>query len=53
VSKVVKDPEVAEKLSKTGFSVVYKNPAEFAKLMDVQWDVYAKVIREANVKVAP
>lgn len=51
VSKVIKDPEVSKKLSATGFSVAYKNPAEFAKLMDEQWGIYAKVIKEANIKV--
>jgi hypothetical protein len=31
--------------------VAYKNPSEFSKLMDEQWGIYAKVIREANIKV--
>ena len=34
VSKMVKDPEVAKKLSATGFNVAYKNPAEFGKLIE-------------------
>jgi tripartite-type tricarboxylate transporter receptor subunit TctC len=51
VSKVIKDPEVSKKLSETGFSVAYKNPAEFSKLMDEQWNIYAKVIKEANIVV--
>jgi tripartite-type tricarboxylate transporter receptor subunit TctC len=51
VSKVTKDPEVSKKLSETGFSVAYKNPSEFLKLIDEQWNIYAKVIREANIKV--
>lgn len=51
VSKVVNDPEVAKKFSANGFSVAYKNPAEFAKLIDEQWNIYARVIREANIKV--
>jgi tripartite-type tricarboxylate transporter receptor subunit TctC len=51
VSSVIKDPELAKKLSATGFSVAYKNPSEFSKLMDEQWGIYAKVIKEANIKV--
>jgi tripartite-type tricarboxylate transporter receptor subunit TctC len=51
VSNMIKDPELTKKLSETGFSVAYKNPAEFSKLMDEQWNIYAKVIREANIKV--
>jgi tripartite-type tricarboxylate transporter receptor subunit TctC len=51
VSKAIKDPEVSKKFSETGFSVAYKNPSEFSKLMDEQWGIYAKVIREANIKV--
>ena len=51
VANVIKDPEVSKKLSETGFSVAYKNPAEFSKLMDEQWGIYARIIKEANIKV--
>ena len=51
VAKAVKDPEVSKKLSETGFSLVYKNPAELAKLINEQWAIYARVIKEANIKV--
>jgi tripartite-type tricarboxylate transporter receptor subunit TctC len=51
VSKVVKDPEVSKKFSETGFGVAYKAPSEFSKLIDDQWGIYAKVIKEANIKV--
>jgi hypothetical protein len=27
-----------------------KDSSEFSKLIDEQWDVYAKVIKKANVK---
>ena len=48
---MIKDPELAKKLSATGFTVAYKNPAEFGKLIEDQWSIYAKVIKEANIKV--
>ena len=51
VSNMIKDPELAKKLSATGFTVAYKNPAEFGKLIEDQWSIYAKVIKEANIKV--
>ncbi len=51
VSAAIKDPEVSKKLSEAGFSVAYRNPSEFSKLMNEQWDIYAKVIKEANIKV--
>jgi tripartite-type tricarboxylate transporter receptor subunit TctC len=51
VSAAIKDPEVSKKLSEAGFIVAYKNPAEFSKLMNEQWDIFAKVIKEANIKV--
>jgi tripartite-type tricarboxylate transporter receptor subunit TctC len=51
VSTAVKDPEVSKKLSDAGFGMAYRNPTEFSKLMNEQWDIYAKVIKEANIKV--
>ncbi len=51
VSKAVKDLGVSKKLSQTGFSLAYKNPAELAKLINEQWAIYARVIKEANIKV--
>jgi tripartite-type tricarboxylate transporter receptor subunit TctC len=51
VSKAVKDPEVSKKLSETGFRLAYKTPAELEKLINEQWAVYARVIKEANIKV--
>ncbi|OGP53570.1 MAG: hypothetical protein A2162_01880 [Deltaproteobacteria bacterium RBG_13_52_11b] len=51
VSATVKDPEISKKLSGAGFSVAYKNPFEFSKLMNEQWDIFARVIKEANIKV--
>ncbi len=51
VSKAVKDPGVSKKLSDTGFRLAYKTPDELAKLINEQWAVYARVIKEANIKV--
>ena len=51
VSKAVEDPEVSKKLSNTGFRLAYKTPAELAKLIDEHWAIYARVIKEANIKV--
>jgi tripartite-type tricarboxylate transporter receptor subunit TctC len=51
VSNMIKDPELAKKLSATGFNVAYKNPAEFGKLIEDQWGIYARIIKEANIKV--
>ena len=45
-----KDPEVSKKFSEAGFNVSYKNPSEFSKLIHEQWDIYARVIKEANIK---
>jgi len=47
----MKDPEVSKKLSEAGFSVAYRNPSEFSKLVNDQWDIFARVIKEANIKV--
>ena len=51
VSATVKDPEVSKKLSEAGFNVAYRNPSEFSKLVNDQWNIFARVIKEANIKV--
>jgi len=51
VGAAIKDAEVSKKLAETGFLVSYKGPSEFSKLMTQQWDIYARVIKEANLKV--
>jgi tripartite-type tricarboxylate transporter receptor subunit TctC len=51
VGATMKDPEVSKKLSDAGFIVAYKAPSEFSKLMNEQWDIFARVIKEANIKV--
>jgi tripartite-type tricarboxylate transporter receptor subunit TctC len=51
VTATAKDPEVGKKLSDAGFTVAFKGPQDFAKLINVQWDIFAKVIKEANIKL--
>jgi len=51
VAATARDPEVAKKLSASGFSMSYKGPADFTKLIDGQWDIFGRVIKEANLKV--
>ncbi|MDA8125603.1 MAG: tripartite tricarboxylate transporter substrate binding protein [Deltaproteobacteria bacterium] len=50
VAKAVKDPEVAKKLSGTGFTLAYKPPAELAKLITAHWGLYDKVLKDAKIK---
>ena len=50
VAATAKDPEVAKKLADVGFTMDYKPPTEVSKLINEQWDVYAQVIKEANIK---
>ena len=50
VTATAKDPEVAKKLSDRGFDVDFKGPQEFSKVIAQQWDIFARVIKEANIK---
>ncbi len=49
VSNASKDPEMAKKLAQAGFNVAYKNPQEFSKLLNDQWEIFARVIKEADI----
>jgi tripartite-type tricarboxylate transporter receptor subunit TctC len=51
VAAAARDPEVAQKLSKAGFFVAFRGPQDFAKLINEQWDIFARVIKEANIKL--
>jgi tripartite-type tricarboxylate transporter receptor subunit TctC len=51
LSNAVKYPGLSKKLSEAGFTLVYRNPAELAKLINEHWAIYARVIKEANIKV--
>lgn len=51
VNTAIKDPEVTKRLSEAGFIVEYKGPSDFSKLINEHWDIFARVIKEANIKV--
>jgi tripartite-type tricarboxylate transporter receptor subunit TctC len=51
VSAAAKNPEVAKKLANVGCTLDYKGPQEFSTLLARQWDIYARIIKEANIKV--
>jgi tripartite-type tricarboxylate transporter receptor subunit TctC len=50
IAAAAKEPEVAKKLGEAGFTLAYKSPAEVSKLFNEQWDMYARVLKEANIK---
>ncbi len=50
VTATAKDPEVAKKLSEAGFNLASKGPQDFSTLLTGQGDIFAKVIKEANIK---
>ena len=50
-AKIVKSPEVAEKLSADGGEPVGSNPQEFRKLIAAEITVWNRVVRESGVKV--
>lgn len=49
MSNASKDPEMAKKLAQAGFNVAFKNPQEFSKLLTDQWEIFARVIKEAGI----
>jgi tripartite-type tricarboxylate transporter receptor subunit TctC len=51
LSAVAKDPDVAKKLNSAGFNIAYKNAQEFSTLINEQWDIFARVIKETDLKV--
>jgi tripartite-type tricarboxylate transporter receptor subunit TctC len=51
VSNASKDPEVSKKLASAGFNVAYRTPQEFSKLLNEQWEIFSKVIKESDMKV--
>jgi tripartite-type tricarboxylate transporter receptor subunit TctC len=51
VEAASKAPEVVKKLRDLGCDVVYKNPRETAKLIDDQWLVYDRIIKQHNIKL--
>jgi tripartite-type tricarboxylate transporter receptor subunit TctC len=51
VSAAAKDPELAKKLANAGFNLAYKNAHEFTALINEQWDIFGRVIKESDLKV--
>jgi tripartite-type tricarboxylate transporter receptor subunit TctC len=49
--KALADPEVKKRFADLGVEAVSSTPAEFAAFIRAEMDKYAKLIREANIKV--
>lgn len=50
IARVVMLPEVQERLGPLGFEPVANTPAQFARQVREEVEMYAKVVREANIK---
>jgi tripartite-type tricarboxylate transporter receptor subunit TctC len=46
-----KDPEVAKKLSDAGLTLGFKGPQDFGKLINAQYDIFGRLLKEANIRV--
>jgi hypothetical protein len=42
---------VGKKLADAGLTLAFKGPQDFAKTINVQWDIFGSVLKEANIKV--
>ena len=51
IAKILKDPEVQERLAKLGLDPSGMTPAELAAFQKVEIDKWAKVIKAANIKI--
>jgi len=51
VEAAVKNPECRKKLIDLGDVVEYRNPKEFSKKINEQWDVFSRFIKESDVKL--
>lgn len=50
LGRILRAPEVVGQLNKVGLDPTPSTPAEFAKFVRVEYDKWAKVIRDANIK---
>jgi tripartite-type tricarboxylate transporter receptor subunit TctC len=50
LGKILRAPDVVSQLDKVGLDPTPGTPAEFAKFVRTEYDRWAKVIREANIK---
>ena len=51
--KALADPDVKKRFADLGVEAVSSTPAEFAAFIKTEMDKYAKLIKEANIKVNP
>ncbi len=51
VQRIMKDPEVIQKIDDIGLILGGNTPAEFAKAMKRDSDIWGKVIKEANIRL--
>ena len=51
--KVLADPDVKKRFADLGVETVSSSPSEFAAFIKSEMDKYAKLIKEANIKVNP
>jgi tripartite-type tricarboxylate transporter receptor subunit TctC len=49
-AKILAQPEMKQRLAALGYDVVASTPEEFATRIKVEIDMWAKVIRAANIK---
>jgi tripartite-type tricarboxylate transporter receptor subunit TctC len=50
IVKVLRSPEIVEKLAQQGVDPVGNTPAEFAQIIRADIDKWAKVIKEAGIR---
>ena len=51
--KALADPDVKKKFADLGVEAVSSTPAEFSAFIRAETNKYAKLIKEANIKVNP
>jgi tripartite-type tricarboxylate transporter receptor subunit TctC len=51
VVKAVKSPDVTAKMEQLGLEIICNTPEEFTRQIKIEIDKWAKVIRDANIKV--
>ena len=51
--KALADPDVKKRFADLGVEAVSSSPAEFSAFIKAEMDKYAKLIKEANIKVNP
>jgi tripartite-type tricarboxylate transporter receptor subunit TctC len=50
IARVLATPELKERIAQVGAEPVGNTPAEFAKLLDAEYDKWARVAKAAGVK---